>query len=74
VSGREAPFHSAIREHLKGQTQALEDLAIEMLARGLSVRDIEDAFKDERPVAAVTNRGVRIGGAALGGLPGLRRA
>ena len=23
------------------------DLAIEMLARGLSVRDIEDAFKDE---------------------------
>ena len=26
---------------------ALEDLAIEMLARGLSVRDIEDAFKDE---------------------------
>jgi putative transposase len=37
VSGREAPFHSAIREHLKGQTQALEDLAIEMLARALSV-------------------------------------
>ena len=27
--------------------QGLEDLAIEMLARGLSVRDIEDAFKDE---------------------------
>jgi hypothetical protein len=24
----------------------LEDLATEMLARGLSVRDIEDAFKD----------------------------
>src|SRR5207249_12162383 len=38
---------SAIREHLKGHTQGLEDLAIEMLARGLSVRDIEDAFKDE---------------------------
>jgi len=29
------------------ETQALEDLAIEMLARGLSVQDIEDAFKDE---------------------------
>ena len=41
------PFRSAIREHLKGHTQGLEDLAIEMLARGLSVRDIEDAFKDE---------------------------
>jgi hypothetical protein len=34
-------------EHLKGHTRALEELAIEMLARGLSVRDIEDAFKDE---------------------------
>jgi putative transposase len=34
------PFRSAIRKHLKGHTQALEDLAIEMLARGLSVRDI----------------------------------
>jgi len=32
---------------LKGHTEALEDLAIEMLARGLSVRDIEDAFKGE---------------------------
>ncbi len=27
--------------------QGLEDLAIEMLARGLSMRDIEDAFMDE---------------------------
>ena len=25
----------------------MEDLAVELLARGLSVRDIEDAFKDE---------------------------
>src|SRR5262245_59648022 len=33
--------------HLRGHTQGLEDLAIEMLARGLSVRDIEDAFRDE---------------------------
>ena len=47
IAGRAEPFHSAIREHLKGHTQGLEDLAIEMLARGLSVRDIEDAFKDE---------------------------
>jgi putative transposase len=47
VAGRDEPFRSAIREHLKGHTQGLEDLAIEMLARGLSVRDIEDAFKDE---------------------------
>ncbi|MEJ2374460.1 MAG: transposase [Pseudolabrys sp.] len=47
IAGRDEPYRSAIREHLKGQTQGLEDLAIEMLARGLSVRDIEDAFKDE---------------------------
>jgi putative transposase len=47
VSGRNEPFRSEIREHLKGRTQALEDLAVELLARGLSVRDIEDAFKDE---------------------------
>ena len=47
VAGTEAPFRSAIREHLKGQTAALETLAVEMLARGLSVRDIEDAFRDE---------------------------
>jgi putative transposase len=33
IAGRDEPFRSAIREHLKGHTQGLEDLAIEMLAR-----------------------------------------
>ena len=47
IASRDEPFRSEIREHLKGRTQALEDLAVELLARGLSVRDIEDAFKDE---------------------------
>jgi transposase-like protein len=47
IAGRDQPFRSEIREHLKGRTQALEDLAVELLARGLSVRDIEDAFRDE---------------------------
>ena len=47
IAGRDDPFRSEIRDHLKGRTQALEDLAVELLARGLSVRDIEDAFKDE---------------------------
>lgn len=47
VAGRNEPFRSEIREHLKGRTEALEDLAVELLARGLSVRDIEDAFRDE---------------------------
>jgi transposase-like protein len=45
VAGRDEPFRSAIREHARGRTEALEDLAVEMLARGLSVRDIEDAFR-----------------------------
>ena len=35
IAGRDEPFRSAIREHLKGHTQGLEDLAVEMLARGL---------------------------------------
>lgn len=47
IAGLEQPYRSEIREHLKGQTEALEGLAVEMLARGLSVRDIEDAFRDE---------------------------
>ncbi|MER8522876.1 hypothetical protein NKH56_26420 [Mesorhizobium sp. M1076] len=47
VAGRHEPFRSEIREHLKGRTQALEDLAVELLARSLSVRDIEDGAKFE---------------------------
>jgi hypothetical protein len=29
IAGRDEPFRSPIREHLKGHTQGLEDLAIE---------------------------------------------
>ena len=36
---------SALRDHLKGHTEALESLAAEMLARGLSVRDIEERLQ-----------------------------
>ncbi|MEZ5857598.1 MAG: hypothetical protein R3D28_01085 [Geminicoccaceae bacterium] len=39
----------------------MEDLAIELLARGLSVRDIEEAFKDERPAVAVEDGSLEIG-------------
>jgi putative transposase len=41
------PFVSAIRENVGGRTGALEDLAVELYARGLSTRDIEDAFTDD---------------------------
>ena len=47
VSGTAEPFRSALRAQLTGHSEALSDLSIEMLARGLSVRDIEDIFKDE---------------------------
>ncbi len=47
IAGREEGFRSEIREGLKGRTEALEGLAVELLARGLSVRDIEDVFTDE---------------------------
>jgi putative transposase len=47
IADSKEPFRSEIRQHFKGRTEALEDLAVELLARGLSVRDIEDAFKDE---------------------------
>lgn len=40
------PFVSAVRENLAGRTEALEDLAVELFARGLSTRDIEAAFTD----------------------------
>ena len=47
VAGTVEPFRSELRAHLKGHSEGLEGLAVEMLARGLSVRDIEDAFRDE---------------------------
>jgi putative transposase len=46
VRGTVEPFRSAIREALGTRSDELERLAIEMYARGLSVRDIEAAFTD----------------------------
>ena len=77
VAGREEPFRSELREHLKGHSEALEDLALEMLARGLSVRDPRSGSGAgyrgclqgrDRPAAAVADRGRRDRQAALGGL------
>ena len=48
IAGRDDPFRSEIRPHLKGNSEALEDLAVEMFARGLSVRDIEEAFRNDK--------------------------
>jgi putative transposase len=46
ISDRAEPFVSRIRQHVQGRSQELEKLAVEMFARGLSLRDIEDAFRD----------------------------
>jgi transposase-like protein len=59
-----AGWRSAVRDALSGRSEELERLAIEMYARGLSVRDIEAAFVDETgrsvlsksAVSAVTER------------------
>jgi transposase-like protein len=46
IADRRAPFRSRIREVVRGRTEELEALAIEMYARGLSTRDIEAVFAD----------------------------
>ena len=45
---RGTEFRSQVRPELPRRTEALEDLAIEMYARGLSTRDIESTFCDEK--------------------------
>jgi transposase-like protein len=48
VRGLEEPFRSRVRPELGKRTEALEDLAVEMYARGLSTRDIEAALCDDK--------------------------
>jgi putative transposase len=47
IAERSEPFRSRIREIVAGRTEALEAMAVEMYARGLSTRDIEALFADE---------------------------
>lgn len=47
IADRAEPFRSRLREILRGRTEELEALAIEMYARGLSTRDIEALFADD---------------------------
>jgi putative transposase len=46
VADTGTPWQSEVRAALGGRTEELERLALEMYARGLSVRDIEAAFTD----------------------------
>jgi putative transposase len=46
VRGVGAPFRSSLMSFLDGNSEVLERLVAEMYARGLSTRDVEDAFRD----------------------------
>jgi transposase-like protein len=46
VRGAGAPFRSSLMGFLDGNSEVLESLVAEMYARGLSTRDVEDAFRD----------------------------
>src|SRR5215210_2188174 len=41
------PYRSKLMEFLGGNSEALERLVVEMYARGLSTRDVEECFRDE---------------------------
>src|SRR6266513_274309 len=47
ISDRAVPFRSRLREIIRGRSEELEALAVEMYARGLSTRDIEALFADD---------------------------
>ena len=40
------PLRSSLMSFLDGNSEVLESLVNEMYARGLSTRDVEDAFRD----------------------------
>lgn len=46
VRGGEEPYRSKLMEFLSGNSDVLERLVVEMYARGLSTRDVEDCFRD----------------------------
>jgi hypothetical protein len=46
VRGRGEPFRSSLMSFLDGNSEVLDRLVTEMYARGLSTRDVEDAFRD----------------------------
>jgi transposase-like protein len=46
VRGTERPYHSTLLEFLTGNSEVLEYLVTQMYSRGLSTRDVEEAFRD----------------------------
>lgn len=58
VRGLQEPFHSRLGIFFKGNSQVLEKLALEMYARGLSTRDIEDALSEATGEVILTRTAV----------------
>jgi putative transposase len=46
VRASEQPYRSKLMDFFKGKTDVLDYLVLQMYTRGLSTRDIEDAFRD----------------------------
>jgi putative transposase len=47
VRGASSPYRSRLMEILSGNSEALQRLVVEMYARGLSTRDVEECFREE---------------------------
>jgi transposase-like protein len=58
VRGTDEPYRSRLRALLEGRSDELERLAVEMYARGLSTRDIEDATRDAEGKALLSRSAV----------------
>lgn len=57
VRGVDEPFRSSLMGFLDGNSEVLERLVCEMYARGLSTRDVEDAFRQSRkPILGLASR------------------
>jgi transposase-like protein len=54
VTGTPEPFVSKVKQNLPDRTADMERMAIEMYARGLSMRDIEATFTDEHGRCALS--------------------
>lgn len=50
------PFHTQTLAAVRGRTAELERLVVELYARGLSTRDIEDAFRDRQTGVCTLSR------------------
>ena len=72
ISDRAVPFRSRLREIIRGRSEELEALAVEMYARGLSTRDIEALFcRRARPIAVEPHGGERDHATTVGAIRGV---